>query len=188
MPTVQKSGRCSLCDAKNMTASISVLALKSPAVIFDKGLLTSDDLAKYIALLKSRKASLLPRIMMLYAEVSIPTREALKTEAFYAIEPLLKEGMTKKSVNTCKELFAEIGEIIEKSKIGTDDIASKKLIAMNLDAEVRGLNQKIDELSILYKKCIDQILLTELKFVVGHEKFEKAVKRAKVIYSERNMK
>jgi hypothetical protein len=180
LPAIQKLNKCFLCCNKAMTSEISTSELKSPAIAFEQGFFTTDDLSKSLTMIKARKAVLAPRIKSIQIEISRPMREIKIQEALYLIKELVVEGLTKKSLNTCQKVFTRMGSITDS--LEHSNKASKIVVLQNLMAEVSGLDEKEKELSILYKSALDTILINELRAEVGPDKFRAIFERSKKIY------
>ena len=186
MPQIQHLNKCSLCDSKTMCASFPPTALKAPVFSFERGLFVSDDLSKSLALIKSRKAILLPRIKSIQIELSRPAKEVKMEQGMYLINELVDEGLQKKSLNTSQKVFLRMKSIT--SCYENSNRATLRVIEQNLMAELSGLNEKEKELAILYGNCIDKILILELRKEVGTDKFNKVYDRSKKIYDNKNGK
>ena len=184
MPTIQKQGKCDLCTQRTMIAEVETSALKSSAVAFEKGFLVSEDLSKSLALIKSRKAVLAPRINGLKSELSRPAIEVKRQEALTFISMLSISGLSKRTVGTCYKTFEAIKDRIDG--LAETNRATLIIIFENLTGEMSGLEQKEKELSILYNNAIDKILITELRTELGHERFTKVYERSKKIYNGKN--
>lgn len=182
---LQSKALCALCGQKQMCSDTTTLT--SPAVAFmDKGYFNTHDLSKLLALLKNRKAILLPRIKFLQAEISKPMQQMREGELVYLIESLADEGLTKKAVNTCYGVFKRMKDLVSKANLSVAERATKTVILQNLLAENGGLSEKEKELSILYKNALDQILLQQLRFRLSKEQFDSAYEDAKKVYNQIN--
>lgn len=186
---IQSKQTCDLCGTKAHCSQMPFSQLPPLEYVFsEKGYLQSKDLSGMLALIKSRQAVITPRIKELETEISIPYQKIEFAEKAYIVEVLADEGFTKRSINTAHQIFQKIKDVLQEIVENPDTRTQKKLLIQNLMAEKSGLDEKEKELSILFKNSIDQILLHELKHIVGKERFEKAVIQAKHIYSVKNKK
>lgn len=188
---LQSQQICDLCGQSKLCSSGPISALKGVEGAFSsKGYFNSEDLSKLLSLIKSRIAILRPQIAQMQLSISTPAAELKKYEVVDHLQVLIQEGFTKRSINTCHALFSKMNEVIEKSEttISIENIARTKYIMQNLINELQALQIKDKELSILYKNCLDQILLTELRKKVTEEEFSSAYILAKRIYNQRNKK
>ena len=184
LSSILSVNKCDLCLTKTLCAEVETSALKSSAVMFERGFLVSEDLSKSLALIKSRKAVLAPRIKGLQIELSRPMAEVRRQEALTFISMLSISGLSKRTLGTCHKTFEQIKERIDG--LTETNRATLIIIQQNLMAELAGLETKEKELSILYANCVDKILITELRTELGHEKFSKVYERAKRIYNAKN--
>lgn len=182
LPSIQKLDKCFLCTSKAMTSEIHTSALKSPSYAFETGFFTTDDLSKSLVLIKSRKAVLAPRIKSLQIEISRPMKEVNAIEGISKAVELIAEGMDKRSINTCKEIFVKLDTIFNLMLNRVDGRASKIVVLQNLMSEQSGLDEKEKEMSVLYKSALDTILINELRAEVGADKFRAVFERSKRIY------
>jgi len=182
---VQDRITCDVCGEKSLCSD--TLTLPSPELAFaEKGFFNSKDLSELLALIKGRKAVLLPRIKFLQTEISKPMVAMKEGELVYLMECLTEEGLAKKAVNTCHSVFKRMKELLSKVNLSDAERSSKTVIVQNLLAELHGLNEKEKEMSILYKNALDQILITQLRYRVTGKQFDIAVEESKKIYHQIN--
>lgn len=189
MPTLQKSLICDLCGSRAMVGEFPITQLNSPENVFKhRSYLNSNDLSNTLALIKSRKSQLLPKIKGIEVSLSKNMVQARVQDAFYSVDVLVKEGLSRKAVETCHRTLNKMQEVLDRSCYCTSEIATKRVIHQNLMAELSALNVKEEEVNVLYKNCIDQIVLQVLKSMVGTEKMHKANEMAKKIYEKQSKK
>lgn len=182
--SLQSKHTCDMCGHVALCTTDKIGVLASPANAFEeKGFFNSKDLSSFIALIKSRKAVLAPRIKFLQTEISKPMQIATVADDIDEMNRLLEIGQKRPSIAIFKKLCA-----IVKRWAFDGARETKVVVLQNLLAEQAGLDEKEKELSILYKNTLDQILIQQLRFKVGHAAFDKCYAETKDIYSKRNKK
>lgn len=183
--TAQDKANCDVCGEKKLCSD--TVTLPSPEFAFtEKGFFNTTDLSKLLAMIKSRKAVILPRISHLQTALSRPVEELAQYTSLDVIEVLASEGLTKRTLDTSKQHYSKILAAVKAGTLSVPERATKNVILRNLLAELSGLNEKEKQMNILYKNAIDTILIQQLKHRMTSEQFKSAFEDAKIVYQKLN--
>ena len=112
MPSMLWINKCDICLERTDCWEIPSYNLKGANFAFERGLFISDTLTDSIALIKSRKAILAPRIKQLQTEVSMPMERIREHEGINKLS--IYEQATTKIV--LQNLMGEMAGLEQKEK------------------------------------------------------------------------
>ena len=111
-PSMQSASNCDLCLTRTDCFDIHGTDLKGAHFAFETGYLTSDTLTASLALIKSRKAILAPRIKQLQIEVSIQMERVREGENIERLS-IYDQALTKV---VYQNLMGEMSGLEQKEK------------------------------------------------------------------------
>jgi|SRR6185437_4480098 len=145
-PTMSFVRNCDLCLTRTDCWEIPAHSLKGADFVFERGLFISDTLTDSIALIKSRKAILAPRIKQLQSEVSMPMERIREHEGVNKLS--IYDQATTKIV--LQNLMGEMAGLEQKEKELSLRFASciDKILINELRTEVG-----TERFNAVYERC-----------------------------------
>ena len=156
MPAMSRVCNCDLCLTRTDCFDIHGTDLKGADIAFERGYLTSDTLTASLALIKSRKAILAPRIKQLQIEVSIPMERIRENEGFTKLS-IYDQALTKV---VYQNLIGEMSGLEQKEKeysLRLSDCIDKILITeLRTEVGAEKFNAVYERAKLVYAEINDK--------------------------------